>query len=318
MYQISLVAAYIAGIVALFAPCCISYLFPAYLGNVFKERRQVIGMTVIYSLGIFTIMTPVVLGARALSMLFFNLHDYTYIFGGILMLIVGFISFLGIKLPMPQFSYSQSGPKNDIISTYTLGIFSGITSACCAPVLIGVITLSALSPTTLQSLGIGFSYVLGMVTPLYVASAIIHKKNILKTPVLKKKLFMWKFLGTQYPIFVSNIIAFAIFTITGSLMLILTYFGKLGMTVAEGKSTKAINTVAFKITEFTSGNILLDLLFIAAVIFALKKFVNLKSNMNNSSSAKYTCPMHPEIIKDKKGKCPECGMSLVRKNKKQK
>jgi hypothetical protein len=157
-----------------------------------------------------------------------------------------------------------------------------------------------------------------MVTPLYVASAIIHKKNILKTPVLKKKLFMWKFLGTQYPIFVSNIIAFAIFTITGSLMLILTYFGKLGMTVAEGKSTKAINTVAFKITEFTSGNILLDLLFIAAVIFALKKFVNLKSNMNNSSSAKYTCPMHPEIIKDKKGKCPECGMSLVRKNKKQK
>src|SRR3989344_9402881 len=159
MYQISLVAAYIAGMVALFAPCCISYLFPAYLGNVFKERRHVIGMTVIYSLGIFTIMTPVVLGARALSMLFFNLHDYTYIFGGILMLVVGFVSFLGVKLPMPQFSFSQGAPKNDIISTYTLGIFSGITSACCAPVLIGVITLSALSPTTIQSLGIGFAYV---------------------------------------------------------------------------------------------------------------------------------------------------------------
>ena len=42
MFQISLIAAYIAGMVALFAPCCISYLFPAYLGNIFKERKQVL------------------------------------------------------------------------------------------------------------------------------------------------------------------------------------------------------------------------------------------------------------------------------------
>ena len=26
---------------------------------------------------------------------------------------------------------------------------------------------------------------------------------------------------------------------------------------------------------------------------------------------KYTCPMHPEIIKDAPGNCPLCGMSLV-------
>jgi uncharacterized paraquat-inducible protein A len=27
----------------------------------------------------------------------------------------------------------------------------------------------------------------------------------------------------------------------------------------------------------------------------------------------YTCPMHPEVIKDKAGKCPKCGMNLVLK-----
>jgi len=27
----------------------------------------------------------------------------------------------------------------------------------------------------------------------------------------------------------------------------------------------------------------------------------------------YTCPMHPDIIKDKPGKCPKCGMTLVAK-----
>jgi len=27
----------------------------------------------------------------------------------------------------------------------------------------------------------------------------------------------------------------------------------------------------------------------------------------------YTCPMHPEIVQDKAGKCPKCGMNLTAK-----
>jgi mercuric ion binding protein len=30
--------------------------------------------------------------------------------------------------------------------------------------------------------------------------------------------------------------------------------------------------------------------------------------------AYYTCPMHPEVHSDKPGKCPECGMNLVKKD----
>ena len=29
------------------------------------------------------------------------------------------------------------------------------------------------------------------------------------------------------------------------------------------------------------------------------------------AAQKYTCPMHPEVISDKPGKCPKCGMDLV-------
>lgn len=28
----------------------------------------------------------------------------------------------------------------------------------------------------------------------------------------------------------------------------------------------------------------------------------------------YTCSMHPEIIRDKSGECPKCGMELIEKN----
>jgi mercuric ion binding protein len=31
----------------------------------------------------------------------------------------------------------------------------------------------------------------------------------------------------------------------------------------------------------------------------------------------YTCPMHPNVVSDKMGKCPDCGMNLVEKKIKQ-
>ena len=31
------------------------------------------------------------------------------------------------------------------------------------------------------------------------------------------------------------------------------------------------------------------------------------------ATATYTCPMHPEVIANEPGKCPKCGMDLVKK-----
>ncbi len=37
--------------------------------------------------------------------------------------------------------------------------------------------------------------------------------------------------------------------------------------------------------------------------------------MDHNHNQKYTCPMHPEVVKDVPGKCPKCGMNLVPLNK---
>ncbi len=34
----------------------------------------------------------------------------------------------------------------------------------------------------------------------------------------------------------------------------------------------------------------------------------------NMSSGIYTCSMHPEVKSDKPGKCPKCGMELVKQD----
>jgi len=33
----------------------------------------------------------------------------------------------------------------------------------------------------------------------------------------------------------------------------------------------------------------------------------------DKNSIRYTCPTHPEIVKNKPGACPKCGMGLVEK-----
>jgi membrane fusion protein, copper/silver efflux system len=32
-----------------------------------------------------------------------------------------------------------------------------------------------------------------------------------------------------------------------------------------------------------------------------------------STATKYTCSMHPDVVQDKPGNCPKCGMKLVEK-----
>lgn len=56
---------------------------------------------------------------------------------------------------------------------------------------------------------------------------------------------------------------------------------------------------------------------IAAISFVYGCSQNPKSAQANEQAAQtkvvYTCTMHPEVISNKPGKCPKCGMTLVEK-----
>ncbi|MDZ4743351.1 MAG: heavy metal-binding domain-containing protein [Verrucomicrobiota bacterium] len=37
------------------------------------------------------------------------------------------------------------------------------------------------------------------------------------------------------------------------------------------------------------------------------------TTLTGNSAVQYTCPMHPEVVKDWSVNCPKCGMKLVEK-----
>ena len=268
IFQISLVAAFIAGAVALFAPCCITFLLPAYLGSVFKEKEKVLFMTLVFGAGIFVVLLPAVLGVAIISKLLFRYHDPIYIFGGLVMILVSIASLLGIKSPfMIHVPNSTNQGKVDILSIFILGIFSGITSACCAPVLIGILTMVFLSPTFFGSLLIGAAYVLGMVVPLLLMSIFLSDK-INKLQFIKKKVGNIKLLGREYIVTFNNIIAFLIFFTAGVFTLGLTLKGQLSMAKSEAFA-KMIQDTGGVVNQYVDNNIIFNAIFIALILYLI-------------------------------------------------
>lgn len=265
LFQTSLIAAFIAGMVALFAPCCITFLLPAYLGSVFKEKEKVLLMTLVFGLGIFVVLLPAVLGISLISVLLFRFHNTTYFLAGIIMLGISVVSFLGIKLPMPKFGREKPEGKVDVVSVFTLGIFSGITSACCAPVLIGILAFAFISPNFWTALLIGAMYVLGMVTPLLIISAFLSGK-MPNVSILRKPIYILKIAGKNYVVILSNLIASVIFFITGIITLYLTFTGQLSMAKMSG-FTSAIQNSAGLVNHFIGNNVIFNIVFLLIVIY---------------------------------------------------
>lgn len=172
----SVLAAIIAGAIALFAPCCISVMLPAYFASSFQNRRLLVAMTFLFAAGIATVILPIAMGASLLRQLLTTQHTLIYVTGGILMLGLAIYVLLGgqIHLPMPS---RRAGGKTGVLSVYSLGIFSGVASSCCAPVLAGVIALSSVVSSFWLALGLGTAYVFGMVAPLFIISLLWERYN---------------------------------------------------------------------------------------------------------------------------------------------
>ncbi len=125
-----------------------------------------------------------------------------YVLAGLVMLVMAVFTLLGGKLQLPMPGRSAAG-KAGPLSVYSLGIFSGVASSCCAPVLAGVIALSSVASSFGLALALGVAYVFGMVAPLFVISLLWEQYDWRSSRLFRPRSITWRIGGVQRTLGVS-------------------------------------------------------------------------------------------------------------------
>lgn len=163
----SAAAAFIAGMIAFFAPCCSGVMLPTYLAAISGNKPlRTARLTAVYVAGVATIVWPITLGAGAIGQFTNRFHPQLFVIGGLMLLVTAAVLWRGSMLAIPL--GRQPDMTGTVGSVYLLGIFSGAVTACCAPVLAGAIALSALNGSVLGGFAMGGAYILGIVFPLVI------------------------------------------------------------------------------------------------------------------------------------------------------
>jgi cytochrome c biogenesis protein CcdA len=220
------VAAFAAGAIALFSPCCIVFLFPAYLASAVKNRRwRLLPLTLLFALGLAVVLLPITLGVGILSNTIAKYHTPLYFVGGLMLLVLAVLSLLGRSWSMPSFVRSPAIANSDTGGMFALGVFSGVASSCCAPVLVGVMTMSALSNSLVGATALGLAYVFGMAFPLFVLALLWDRLKMGERRLFTARAIRFRIAGRAFATNTMNLLVAVAFALMGGIVLFLAVNG---------------------------------------------------------------------------------------------
>jgi len=232
----SVLAAFLAGGVALFAPCCIVFLAPSYLAGAVKNRRwRLLPLTFTFAAGLALVLVPITLGVSMIAGAINQYHAQLYWAGGLLMIALAGLSLSGRMWSLPSFLRAPDTTRGDTASFFALGVFSGIASSCCAPVLAGVMTLSALSGSAAGGVVLGLAYVFGMVFPLFVMALVWDRANLADKRFFRARLIRLRVAGRALVTNTVNLAVAVAFTVMG--LAIIALAGSRNMTGGTAAQT---------------------------------------------------------------------------------
>lgn len=216
----SALAAFLAGTVAFFAPCCAFVMLPTYLASVAGASRwRTAGLTAIFVLGVATVVWPLTVGAAGLSQLIAANHETMFLLGGLMMLAVGAATLSGW-----MWHHAPSGGGGDpsgLVGIYLMGVFAGAATACCAPVLAGAVAIAGVSGSWWAGAVLGLFYLFGLVTPLLLSAFGIGRlRGRLRDPGLTLRVA-----GRRVRTTVMRLVGGGMFLVLGVLLILLALTG---------------------------------------------------------------------------------------------
>jgi hypothetical protein len=160
------------------------------------------------------------------------------------MLALAALALSGRMWSLPRFLRAPDARQGDSASFFAFGVFSGVASSCCAPVLAGVMTLSALSTSPAGGALLGLAYVFGMVFPLLVMALAWDRLRLARHRIGQSRPVRLRLAGCTLVTSTVNIAVAAGFTVMGGFVIYLASAGQMtsgpGFQVAIGRGLAGV------------------------------------------------------------------------------
>lgn len=262
--SISLIAAFMGGLLMFFAPCSFSVV-PAYFAYAFKNKGKLLVATFVFFLG-FAIMFSLFGLSAGYVGYYLNTYKFSIAFySGIALIIVGALLLLGKALPMPKIRWT---PKKTFTGDFLFGIVYAFGYAGCAgPILVGVLLLAVSQSPIISALTM-FSYSLGTGIPLMIISYFFDRFKVFNAKLLGKNVIKYK--GRPF-LSITNLISGVLFIVIG---VVFVQFQSLGIL---DFANNTLTNFSYSLQRYVMqsvvpfGNLLFFVVLVIITLFILKK-----------------------------------------------
>lgn len=178
MVEVSFLAAFFGGILALLSPCS-ALLLPAFFAYAFQSGGELVRKTGVFYLGLATTLVPLGMGISAVSRVFYGYRGTLILAAGILIIAFGVLQIFGRGFTVGPLARLQGKIKGDSAgATYALGAVYGFAGFCSGPILGAVLTVAAASGQVFQGAGLLAVYAAGMAAPLFLMALLWNRFDL--------------------------------------------------------------------------------------------------------------------------------------------
>ncbi|WP_250301915.1 cytochrome c biogenesis CcdA family protein [Streptomyces sp. A 4/2] len=168
MTEVSLLMAFLGGLLALLSPCS-ALLLPAFFAYSFTSRTRLVARTALFYAGLCTTLVPLGVAGSFASRLFYGHRDTLITVGGWTVIALGAAQILGLGFGSRRLQQAAGARRSgSAASVVALGAVYGLAGFCAGPVLGGILTVSAVGGDALHGGLLLAVYALGMALPMFV------------------------------------------------------------------------------------------------------------------------------------------------------
>ena len=175
--EISLVTAFLGGMLALLSPCS-ALLLPAFFASTVGARLRLLAHGTIFYLGLILTLVPLGLGLGAVGTLFIDHRQALILATSVILILLGLAQMAGLgfdfskALPGTHRLQQQVQTRKGLVRTFLLGAVSGVAGFCAGPILGAILTL-AVAQGSIPQAGLMLAvYGAGMVVPLIILAGL--------------------------------------------------------------------------------------------------------------------------------------------------